>query len=551
MRCVREDRPSARRVLVPCECNVHEYLATTLSKRSTQRALVFERTIEVGADVVHQRWSIKAGGYGLPQPFDQDVAFAIWWFYQKQGAPDSGDISCTEGEFLDVLRSPKGGSQYRQLDLALNRLLSCTIVSEEAILDIRSGVHVTDKFHFLVRYGRDNRKRVKTRERRIYLSMHKFFVASYKAGYVHLLDYDKYFGLTRPVAKRLYLLIDKMMGAKNTFEVGLERLVDLLPIVKRKRFHLLRGLRASFEQLVAADCFSDIRVVPGKTVESKVVFKRTVRQKVDLVAPSPDEVCKEIDLNRVPIFLGLNQVFLATMVRKYGAERVQDTLEDLAGYYARSGTPITSHEGLISRALEIATMAPAPALPAHPEPGPTQTDAELGEIVRRFYRQVGVERLSEARVREGIEVLERIQEEAGVDVPTLNRIVDWVLEHREKKFPGLHSIKVLAKAWDQALSSIERRENAKEAAERDRKVAEELEARRRDEDAERIAAARAALGADERAALRREAEAAVARNLFMAEHLKKIADEGERAAFRESNIQFMEERILLKRGSTT
>ena len=544
---MQEDQLPTRRVLVARECNLSEYLATSLSK-SNQRSLVFERDIKVGTDIVHQSWEIGAGRYGLPQPFDQDVAFAIWWFYQKQGAPDSVDISCTEVEFLDVLRCPKGGSQYRKLDLALNRLLSCTIVSQESILDIRSGVHLTDKFHFLIRYGTDNTKKTRTREKRIYLSIHKFFVASYKAGYVHLLDYDKYFSLTRPLARRLYGLIDKMMGAKNTFQIGFERLVDMMPIVERKRSRMLQSLQPAFEQLVAADCFSDIQVVPAKTEETKVVFKRTTKQKTELVPRNPDEVCQEIDLKCVPIFLGVNHTFLARMVRKYGAERVQRTLQELDGYYARSGKPITSHEGLIARALELATTSQAPALPAPSEPEISpHTDAAFGEIVRRFYRELGVERLSKVRLREGVEVLEGVQKESGADNPTLNQIIDVLLEQRDKKFAGLHSIKVLTKSWDQILSSIERSQKAKELGERERKAAEERETRKRTEEAEAIAAARLSLGADEKGALRREAEEAMARNPFFDEPLKSVEDESERAALRESTIQFIEDRILLDR----
>jgi hypothetical protein len=549
---VPDDQLSTRRVLVPRECNLSEYLATTLSK-SKQRSLVFERDIAVGTDIVHQHWQIEAGAYGLPQPFDQDVAFAIWWFFQKQGAPDSGDISCTEAAFLDVLRCPKGGSQYRKLDIALKRLQTSTIVSHQAILDIQSGVHLTDRFNFLIRYGKDNREETRTREICIHLSIHKFFVASYKAGYIHLLDYDKYFSLTRPLAKRLYCLIDKMMGAKSTFEIGFERVVEMMPMAERKRSRMLQSFQPAFEQLVAAECFSNIQVVPGKTVETKVVFKRTAKEKAELLVPRPEEVCQEIDLKRVPIFLGVNQVFLATMVRKYGAEQVQRVLEDLDGYYAKSDRPITSHEGLISRALEGPTRLEGPApqsgaaiLPSPAKAASTGTD-DLGEIVRRFYCEIGVGRMSDGRVREGVQVLERIQQEAGVDVPTLNRMVDWVLQHREKKFPGLHSIKVLAKAWDQALSSIERSVDQKNAAERESKAAEEREERRKKETADRLAAERAALTDQERAALRREAEETAAKNPFLAAHLERIEDEGEREAWLESHIQLAEGEILLER----
>lgn len=545
-----EDQRATRRILVPRECNLSEYLATTLSK-TNQHSLVFERDIQVGKDVVHQRWAIEAGRYGLPQPFDQDVAFAIWWFYQRQGTPDSGDITCTEAEFLDALRKPKGGSYYQMLHLALKRLLTCTIVSEEAILDIQSGIHLTDEFHFLIRYARDNRKKVRTRDRRIYLSIYKFFVASYKAGYVHLLDFDKYFSLTRPLAKRLYGLIDKMMGAKNTFEIGFERIVHILPVAARKRCKMLRDFQPSFEQLIAAECFSDIQVVPAKSEPYKIVFKRSAKQQIEVIAPSPDEVLRQIDLKRVPIFLGVNQVFLAAMVRKHGAERVQRTLEDLDRHYTRSGKTITSHEGLISRALESATPlgpVPLPEVPATSlTPGSPETDGELGEIVRRFYRELGVVRLSDQKLRDGIDVLERIEREAGVEIPMLNRIVDWVLANRAKKFPNLHSIRILLKAWDQALAEIERAQNAEKAALREKEAAEEKVLARKKREVEEVAGRRASLTDEEKSALRREAEQHADQNWFLQGQLEKFTSDAERQACREEYIRTAENMLLLGR----
>lgn len=84
----------------------------------------------------------------------------------------------------------------------------------------------------------------------------------------------------------------------------------------------------------------------------------------------------------------------------------------------------------------------------------------LRELIQRFYSTLGVETVSDRRMSAGLRVLREIGTEAQVDPATLGKIVDWVLERREAKFKGLHSINILKAVWDQALSDIRKRENA-------------------------------------------------------------------------------------------
>jgi hypothetical protein len=152
-----------------------------------------------------------------------------------------------------------------------------------------------------------------------------------------------------------------------------------------------------------------------------------------------------------------------------------------------------------------ATPQPAPA----PRPdGPTTPELSMRDLVDHFYRGIKVERVSDRRMSSGLEVLRRVQAESGMDLPTVKRVIDWVLARREK-LRGLHSIKILEAMWDQALADIQgRQKDEARAAEQARKVrdAEQAAEQATSQKRERLAAMRAELSDAERAALRLEAE---------------------------------------------
>lgn len=135
--------------------------------------------------------------------------------------------------------------------------------------------------------------------------------------------------------------------------------------------------------------------------------------------------------------------------------------------------------------------------------------APLRDFVLRFYNTLGVETVSERRMTAGLRVLREVGTEAHVDPATLGKIVDWVLERRNTKFTGLHTINILRAVWDQALSDIRKAEKIRErqeaAAQAARAEKEKEEATKRAA-AERTATQRLALSEEEAAGLHREAE---------------------------------------------
>jgi hypothetical protein len=204
-----------------------------------------------------------------------------------------------------------------------------------------------------------------------------------------------------------------------------------------------------------------------------------------------------------------------------------------------------------SAAKKTPSLVEAPATPQPPES--TTPQLSMRDLVEYFYRGIKVDRVSARRMSEGLEVLRRVQAESGADIPTMKRMIDWVLERREK-FKGLHSIKILEAVWDQALADIQRQQKAEaQAAEQARKTrgAEQAIAQAASQRRDGLAAMRVGLSDAERAALRLEAEQrfeADPRLGFAREMFRESEKVG--GMTRDEHIGMIEDGILEEQAST-
>jgi hypothetical protein len=177
----------------------------------------------------------------------------------------------------------------------------------------------------------------------------------------------------------------------------------------------------------------------------------------------------------------------------------------------------------------------------------------LENHVVRFYRTIGVERISKAHLAEGVKVLANVQAEAGVGAEKVGEIVDWILARRETKFKGLHSIRVLEKAWDQAHSAITREEKKRARAAEENtasRAAADTFAEREKKCAQEIAEMRSKLSAEDLSQLRREAELRFTQDrkyVFCGQDLVRVQDEAERSRRREQYLTVIEDEVLRER----
>jgi hypothetical protein len=176
----------------------------------------------------------------------------------------------------------------------------------------------------------------------------------------------------------------------------------------------------------------------------------------------------------------------------------------------------------------------------------------LENLVVRFYQGLGSQIVSDHRKREGVELLRGIQAEAAVGGERLGEIIQWVLDRRDTKFKGLHSIQVLSKAWDQALSAITREETKKTKAEVRASELEVQEAfsKKREED---LALLRTMLSVEDLSQIRKEAERRFVderKYYFARNRLETLQDEAQRERERGWTIKLIEDAIIRERAAS-
>ena len=173
----------------------------------------------------------------------------------------------------------------------------------------------------------------------------------------------------------------------------------------------------------------------------------------------------------------------------------------------------------------------------------------LEDLVVRFYQGLDRKIVSDRRRREGVEVLRAIQGEAAVGAERLGQIIQWVLDRRDTKFKNLHSIRVLTKAWDQALSAIQRDEKKVAVA---KKATEEAELQKKltQERDDALVKLRAKFSNEDLAGIRNEAERRLREDRSFAFHLGRltlIRDQERRAREEESVLRAIEAIIMRER----
>lgn len=177
----------------------------------------------------------------------------------------------------------------------------------------------------------------------------------------------------------------------------------------------------------------------------------------------------------------------------------------------------------------------------------------LEDLVVRFYQGVGSPIVSDRRKREGVELLRGIQAEAGVGAERLGQIIQWVLDRRDTKFKGLHSIQVLSKAWDQALSAITREEARRTNAEVRASELEVQKAFAKNREGE-LAVLRTALSVEDLSRIHKEAERRFVderKYCFARNRLETLQNEAQRDRVRGWTIKLIEDAIIRERAEAS
>lgn len=211
------------------------------------------------------RWRVlPAPGERLPGTFDQDVYVELMRRFLEADSPTDGTLSFTLHAFLRSMGRRVDGRTYEQLRGALARLERTVLESEGAWIDASSGTARSTRFTLLSAVAID-RRRLTDRDQlalfpalasnepgdaRVTIDTH--LRGNLRAGHTTALVSAKYTGLSSPVARRLYRLLEarRAQTGDSEWDLPLERLAELLPLTQRYPSHLQRVLQPAHEMLV-------------------------------------------------------------------------------------------------------------------------------------------------------------------------------------------------------------------------------------------------------------------------------------------------------------
>jgi hypothetical protein len=327
--------PAPASVLAIAEMNLEEYPAFRLGRRSKRLELRYSRTrTDAEGHTLEQTWVVRGvEGLGLPGPFEQDLYVALLVLFTEQGLPADGRIRFTRNRLAQVMGCSNSGRGYELLEQGLSRLAGATVHTEHAFYrpgaispkGERSGLaeRLSLDFHILeevrvyerrtfvdaadavdadttIPAGDETGARpLVERGRPLEVSVARLgqpLVQSYERRYTKGLDATFYFGLERPLAKRLYRYLDKVRNGRGGFEIGLLALADVLGLEYRYPSDVKDGLSDAHAELQATGYLAGAGYAPlagGPKAGEKVVygiqpaFDKRPRRRAGAAEPPP------------------------------------------------------------------------------------------------------------------------------------------------------------------------------------------------------------------------------------------------------------------------
>jgi plasmid replication initiation protein len=130
------------------------------------------------------------------------------------------------------MQRPPSQQEYARLRVALNRLISTTIVATNCFYDNLAHSWVSESFHLFERYRvYHEQKRRAAAPPLSFIEMSEVFYRSVAlANYIKNLNLDLYYRLTSATSKRLFRYLDKNRYQKAQYEEGLVKLARKLPL---------------------------------------------------------------------------------------------------------------------------------------------------------------------------------------------------------------------------------------------------------------------------------------------------------------------------------
>jgi hypothetical protein len=229
----------------------------------------YKAIIKRGNQRLEVSWIVSSNSeFGYPAPFDKKVYKAIEEIISKLHRPIQNPIPL--GSFYNLCKkmgfNKYGGSQYRKIKKALQRIIATTVVSQGAFYSKEKEEWIEDTFHL---YERLISKGKKLPDGAIadtnYLLLNSWYLDNINANYVKPLDWNYYNSLETPLAQRLYELLSvKFYGVitrrGKELSYRYSTLCDLLPATRQKYKSLAKqALDPAHEKLKETGFLADYR----------------------------------------------------------------------------------------------------------------------------------------------------------------------------------------------------------------------------------------------------------------------------------------------------
>ena len=226
------DKPPVPIPMGKDEMNLVEFPITLLSKRDLKKVKTLEFSDTIygeGNKMMKREWIVTGSDkFGLPLADDNDVLLAILQI-GKETDFETATVNFSRYRLCKMIGLKPGGSGYRRIERALDRLVGVRIKAKNAFWDNRKKGYVTVNFGILESYSLFNpasggEKKAGTGVKQSLsgsVTLNTILFQSIKSGYIKNMDLTLYFGLKSVISKRLYRYLDKKRYKKTRFEINL------------------------------------------------------------------------------------------------------------------------------------------------------------------------------------------------------------------------------------------------------------------------------------------------------------------------------------------
>jgi len=186
-------------------------------------------------------WKVSANQeYGYPGPFTKKVHKAVEQIVERSGFPVENPIRFSIYELCQILGVSTGGSNYKKIKEALERIIATTIESKGAFYYKGGNEWIDDKFHLYDRVvfkGKQMPGGEVAETNLLYLG--SWYLENINSRYLKPINFDYYKSLETNIAQRLYELLGvKFYGIHESNQPFIRykysTLCQLLPLHKQK-----------------------------------------------------------------------------------------------------------------------------------------------------------------------------------------------------------------------------------------------------------------------------------------------------------------------------